>query len=202
MRKSLSITVESNLLEFFKDLVTRALRNQKVDADEMVEFYLVQLLARFHEKATLTTVNPQTGSEEPYAITYLRGLNSNKREGFDVLKNLGDRSLYLSGFFSEHFQSSSVGLDYYISLGGHAYQRVSEMVGHLNPQVKEMFLELGKNFPRFVDILSEISADTAGKKDSNLLRMYEKWLATGDQHAAEILTKAGIPLSLKNNTVN
>lgn len=202
MRKSLSITLESNLVEFFKDLVTSALRNQKLDTDEMVEFYLVQLLARYHEKPDITPVNPQTGSEEPFAITYLRGLNTSKREGFDVLKNLGDRSLYLSGFFSEHFQSSSVGLDYYISLGGHAYQRVSELVGHLNPQVKEMFLELGKNFPRFVDILSEISSDTAAKPDTNLLRLYEKWVATGDQRAAEILTKAGIPLNQKTSTVN
>lgn len=192
------IVVHQNLIEFFKDLVKGAIRNQNVDADEMAEFYLVQLLADFQKSERMRSRCPQTGHDEPLALTYLRALNSKPGEKENLLRNLGDRSLYLSGFFSEHLQNTIVGLKYYTSMGGQAYDRVARSFENNNQELSELFHDLAKNFIQFVDILSEVSEAAGIHRDQDILRLYEKWLQTGSERTAKFLTEAGIPLQQIN----
>lgn len=195
MRRFSDIEIHSNLVEFFKDKVQGALRNQQVETDEMAEFYLVQLLTEFHTSEKLHAKNSHSGEEEPLAITYLKAINADAVQRMNLLKGLGDRSLYFSGMFADHIESKAVGLDYYISIGGHAYTGVADVMGTMKSELQDLFEELSTKFTIFVDVISEVSSSAGIQKDTDLLKLYDRYLRTGSDRAAKVLTKAGIPLS-------
>jgi len=198
--KSSRIVVHSNLIEFFKGLVRDAIRNQNLDTDEMAEFYLVHLLAEFHKTEKMSARCPKTGEEEPWAITYLRAVQSETTEKINLLKGLGDRSLYLSGIFSEFLESTPVGINYFMSLGGNAYTHLADMVATTQSDLQDLFKELSDKFSPFVDILSEVSESAGMGKDKDLLKLYERWLRTSNPRLGKALIKAGIPLNnIKRN---
>src|SRR4051812_33834822 len=120
-----SLIVSSDLGEFFRNEVTDARSALGIQMTDMEEFYLVNLLCEFsrHDKAT-----PAPG-EEPLALMYKRALDAPLKERVQMLKNLGDVALYISGFFAEFIERSLVDIDYYVSMGGHAYKNVSSLVG-------------------------------------------------------------------------
>lgn len=195
MTKNPEILIHDNLLDYFRTLVTAAMRNQQMATTEDTEFYLVNLLADFQNRNDLAARCPNTGEEEPMAITYLRAVQSKPSEKFSRLKWLGDLSLYLSGIFTEHLEATAVGLDYYMALGGNAYTQVADHVGPRNTDLQGLFRDLSVNFNAFTDVLSEVGESAGMQRNSDLLRIYERWLKTGSDRAARQLTRAGIPLN-------
>lgn len=195
MRRLPDIEVHSNLVEFFKEQVQGAIKNQHVETGELAEYYLVQLLSEYHAAEKLHRQSRELGNEEPFAITYLKAINTDGAQRMNLLRGLGDRSLYITGMFAEHIENRSVGLDYYISIGGNAYTGVADLMGNLSADMRGLFNELSQKFSIFVDIISEISASAGLQKDTDLLKVYDRYLRTGSDRAAKLLTKAGIPLT-------
>jgi hypothetical protein len=119
------------------------------------------------------------------------------------LRQLGDHSLYVAGFFSDSLSRKLVDVDYYIGMGGAAYENVARLE---DKKAKiDLFLELASKFSRFVDILSQISEETGFRADNHqdLLRVYDLWLKTGSKKFANQLVKAGInptPPAIKKKT--
>ena len=193
--KTSRIVVHSNLIEFFMGLVRDALRNQRLDTDEMAEFYLVHLLAEFQKTEKIRMRCPKTGQEEPWAITYLRAAQSDSIEKMNLLKGLGDRSLYLSGIFAEYLESTPSGLNYFMSLGGNAYTHLADMISSTTQsELQDLFQELSNKFCHFVNILSEVSESAGINKDQDLLKIYERWLKTKNKRLEKTLLQAGIPI--------
>ena len=52
--------------------------------------------------------------------------NSEPIVRFELLKKLGDRSLYISGFFADSLQRKVVDVDYYAEMGGVAYGALAD----------------------------------------------------------------------------
>ena len=106
------------------------------------------------------------------------------------LRNLGDFSLFMSGFFSDSLRRRAVDVDYYVSMGEYAYgalaRRDEDALGGV-------FAELGRKFVPFMDILTDISERTGTTAPSDILRLYERWLRTGSSHAGQRLVDQGIP---------
>ena len=75
------------------------------------------------------------------------------------LKDVGDTSLYVSGFFADSLQRKLVDVDYYIQMGGAAYAswRASSAATRNSAVFGEVYDELGTKFPRFVDVFAEVS---------------------------------------------
>ena len=75
----------------------------------------------------------------------------------DELRQVGDLSLFISGFFSDSLNRSLVDVDYYIQLGEHAYGSLARQG---DGTFGDVFDELAGKFPAFVDVLGEVSERT------------------------------------------
>ncbi|HJZ87214.1 MAG TPA: hypothetical protein VKN99_18700 [Polyangia bacterium] len=172
-----------SLSEFFHDAVTRAIRNQRVDTTEMTQFYLTNLLADFARTPL---------DDDALAIKMCQGLSAAPGTRAQKLREVGDTSLFVSGFFPDRLNRSLVDVDYYIGMGEVAYGYLSRMVrGRPGEAWRDVFLELSDKFARFVEVLSEISQDSVTGSPVCVLRLYEKYLKTGSSAALAKLRQRG-----------
>lgn len=187
-----SLRITSGVEEFFIKRVRSACLNQKLEIDTHTEFYLVRLLSDFCRPEHRNALYAE--NKTAFAIHYLESLQQHPKEKIPNLKQLGDLILYLTGFFQESFRRHHLNLEYYYTLGGSAYHKLhilSEQDRMLET-FQETFLELAQQFPNFVEILCEISESSGLQTDSDLLRLYERWLTTGSQRLLNKLQAAGI----------
>src|SRR6185436_4288443 len=94
-----------SLETFFQEAVDQALKEQGVATDALTEHYLVQLLAHYAR---------QPIDDSPLGIKMLEAANAEPRERRERLREVGDTSLYVSGFWTESFTRRLVDVEYYI----------------------------------------------------------------------------------------
>src|SRR5262249_23735751 len=133
--------------------VTKALEHQRVATSAFTEFYLVNLLA-----STLRG-EPVTGGdgdvEAPLATLYIRAMQAARPERTRLLRAMGDTALFVSGFVADSLQRKLVDLQYYRTMGGHAYARLSHETA--SAFVPPVFDDLAGRFAKFADVLWEVS---------------------------------------------
>jgi len=173
-------------IEYFKELVTEAISGQEVEASQMAEFYLSSLLSEFVESKSL--------SDEAFAIRLLQALSAERRVRSTSLKELGDSSLFLTGFFPESLEKSLVGIDYYTDMGIISYANLASSLGGFSNDktFPELYCELSERFLEFVDVLHEVSDRTRVSTATDILHLYENWLKTGSKHSGTLLRELGI----------
>ena len=170
-------------VEYFKQLVDEALAHQRIAAHELTAFYVVQLLAGYLQQRA------EEDSDEPLALKLARALEAGGFRQRTTLRQIGDTSLFVSGFFSDSLRRKLVDVDYYVSIGGYAYNALSRQeTDALSP----VFAELADKFVGFVDVLSEVSERSACSSNSDLLRLYERWLKTGSSRSGQLLIERGV----------
>ena len=170
--------------EYFKELVDTAMEHQRLAVRDLTSFYLVNLLTGFVHVEPSTTA-----SDEPLGIRLARALQTGGSRQRDGLREVGDRSLFISGFFADSLNRSLVDIDYYIQLGECAY---ASLARHGDPTFGEVFDELAGKFPACVDVLGEVSERSALASNSDVLRLYEKWLRTRSRRTGDLLAERGI----------
>jgi hypothetical protein len=169
-------------VEYFKELVESAMSHQRLAAREMTSFYLVRLLAGF------VHLDPADAEDEALAIRLAKALQAGGALQRDGLRRVGDLSLFISGFFSDSLNRSLVDVDYYIALGERAYGSLART----DDTLSDVFDELAEKFAGFVDVLGEVSERTALTSNSDLLRLYERWLKTRSRRSGDLLARQGI----------
>jgi hypothetical protein len=169
--------------EFFRELVEDAMQNQRVSARELTSFYVVNLLTGFVHGDT------RTDDDEPLGPRLARALQAAGVAQRDGLRKVGDQSLFLSGFFSDSFNRGLVDIDYYIQLGERAYRSLAR---HGDHAFGDVFDELSDKFTTFVDVLGEVSERTSLSSNSDVLRLYEKWMRTRSRRSGDLLASRGI----------
>jgi hypothetical protein len=181
----MSLKPALSVAEFFHDVLTDALRSQAVPASEPTEFYLVNLLTEF--------VHAEI-DEEPLAVKLTQALAEPLEERLRGLKEVGDTALYVSGFFGESLERRLLAVDYYISMGGSAYAALAGLVrmSREGDRLGGVYGELSDKFPRFVDVLAEVSEKSALQSNRGVLRLYERWVHTRSDWAARKLRAAGL----------
>ena len=113
------------------------------------------------------------------------------------LRRSGDESLFVSGFFAESLQRGVVDVDYYVAIGGAAYNALGRQE---TDACSPVFAELARKFVGFVDVLADVSERTSCGSNADLLRLYEKWLKTGSPRSAQLLTEKGVVPSAGGNS--
>lgn len=189
-----SLLETKSLPEFFQKEVSRASRSVDLAISDHAEYYLVNLLTSFLRTEQLFIKNQQGQIEEkPLAIQYLESCLDVPSQRIQKLKKMGDVALYISGFFSESLFRKLVNVDYYMQMGHTAYSSITTLISEgSQPVLKNLYGELAQNFGALVSILTEVADATGKRSDSNLLKLYEKWLNTGSQRAKEQLCEQGI----------
>lgn len=170
---------------FFHEAVDQALREHRVDADPMTEHYLVQLLA---------TYAAQPIDDTPLALRLMEALEASPRQRRERLRQVGDTSLFVSGFWSDSFQRKLVDVDYYIDLGGSAYGELARTgEGWRRDPNADVYGTLAENFARFVEVLAIISRRTMpAARPQDVMRLYERWVRTRSSWAARKLAAMGV----------
>jgi hypothetical protein len=187
-----AITLVAQPQDYFRELVTETLERQHVSIQPETEFYLVNLLNQFMKTDRLY---PRDGEgavrEEPLALMVKEALEQPAVQAQSLLfRQVGDVSLYVAGFFQESLTRKLVDVDYYIDMGGTAYQQVASRTPE--EALRALYGELSEKFARFVEVLAEISDKTSTRTEKDLLRLYELWMRTGSERAAKALQEAGI----------
>lgn len=172
---------------YFRELVEAALSRQNIRAHALTSYYLVDLLCRFVRPDQRIPFNDD--SREALAIRLGRALDSAGVEQRARLRNLGDFSLFMSGFFSDSLRRRSCDVDYYVSMGEYAYGSLGRRDEHAFGGV---FSELSRNFVPFMDVLSDVSEQAGSTSSLDVLRLYEKWLRTGSPRDGQRLVDRGI----------
>ena len=173
--------------EYFRELVESALTRQQLRPNELTSYYLVDLLCRFVRPDRRIPFADDTA--EPLALRLGRALESGGMEQRARLRNLGDFSLFMSGFFSDSLSRRSVDVDYYVSMGEYAYGSLSRRD---EDALGEVFAELARKFVPFMDVLSLVSEQAGVRSSVDVLRLYEKWLRTGSARDGQRLADQGI----------
>ena len=171
-------------VEYFRELVETAIEHQHLAVRELTSFYLVNLLAGF----THLERSP-AADDEALGVRLAQALQTAGAAQRDGLRKVGDLSLFISGFFSDSLNRRLVDVDYYIQLGERAY---GSLARRGDPALGEVYDELSEKFTAMVDILTEVSAHTALTSDTDVLRLYERWMRTRSRRSSELLVARGI----------
>lgn len=172
-------------VEFFKEQVEAAMVRQHVQTSEWTAYYLVQLLAGY------VSAGRQAGfaADEPLGIRLARSLQAEGPQQREGLREVGDASLFVAGFFADSLNRRLVDIDYYVALGGFAYSRLAAADADA---FSDVFGEMAEKFVPLVDVLSDISERAALSTNRDLLRLYERWLRTGSPRKGTLLIQQGI----------
>jgi hypothetical protein len=190
-----SILSSQSLRQLFQDLLTKAIENQRARVQPFTELYLVNLLVEFLMSDALY-VQGEDGSwqQKPLAFLLKEALEEPGPARAQMLRRLGDTSLFVSGFFADSLtrRSSLVDVDYYIAMGGRAYDAVGVLAARHARNEKTLWDELSSRFRLLVDLLNEVSERTLASTDAGVVRLYERWLKTGSDRLATLLVKQGV----------
>lgn len=183
-------TIISSTRPFFLELIESAVVVRKIKAPAITQNYLVDLLEHYMLAGNLS-------SQPTLAEQFLVAQQAEPNVRAELLKRLGDTSLYISGFFGDSLHRKLVDLDYYAELGGSAYGTLAAgSAGEAAP----VFGDLSQNFLDYVELLTFISQQSLVQTNEDLLRLYNRYLATGSKLAAEQLREKGVlaaPIPLK-----
>jgi hypothetical protein len=162
----MSLTTHVSVEGFFQEVLANALSRQGMAASEPTEFYLVGLLGDY-ARARLP--------DEPLSLKLAGTAQADPGARVRALKEVGDTSLYLTGFFADSLRRKLVGVDYYMDLGQAAYHELARRLP--TSSVADVYAELSGKFPRFVEVLTEVRhhVSFAG---GDVLRLYEEWVRT------------------------
>lgn len=184
------------LVPYFKRLVEEAVYHQHVNISDMSQFYIVNLLNEFSKTERLFEGSEGNYNEPPLAILLARALCSDAVTRIKLLKKMGDVSLYIAGYFSDHIDPKLVDIDYYIGMGEGAYENLSGIFAG-EKTFNLLYNELSEKFIDLTGILTEVRVLGGPLSNLDIIRLYEKWLKTGDPHIKEMLEQEGIVTTSK-----
>lgn len=179
--------------QHFSEVVKEACENRQIKTQPEVEVYLVGLLQYYLDSRNLHRPLQEDGGEKPpetFAEMYLLAMAAESVRKRELMRNVADRSLYLTGFFGDFFQRKIVDIDYYVEIGTAAYSNL--YVWSKEDALSEVYRIFSQRFTDFVEVLSYISEKSLVQGDQNVLRLYDRYLRTGSELAREKLNELGV----------
>lgn len=184
-----------NLRDYFRESIDAAIEHQGVEVDPHAAHYVVNLLTLFSRSEDFYEDHGDSYGIKPLALMLVDAADApTAAERNFSLQRIGDVALFISGFFADSLAHKLVDLDYYIHMGGNAYDSLSEEIcGTLRGRaLTGVYKELARKFQVVVDVLNEVKDGATESTDIDLLRTYEVWLRTGSKRAAELLKQNGV----------
>jgi hypothetical protein len=177
---------------FFEEAVDSAFKQLKIKTFPLVQTYLVSVLDYYLVMDNLFEKSDKTGRYDQKMLSelYLEAGTLSKEKKLETLKQLGDSSLYMSGFFGDSLSKKIIDLDYYVDMGGAAYGDLSTITR--DDIYSRLYKEISYRFVEFMDAFSLISQNSMIQSNKDLLKLYDKYLSTGSELAKEQLAKEGI----------
>jgi hypothetical protein len=184
-----------NLQEYFHDSIHDVVARQRVEIDPHAAHYVVNLLTIFSRSNELYEQHAEHYGLRPLALMLAEAAETERPDQRSyLLQRIGDVALFISGFFSDGLAGKAVDVDYYIYMGGNAYDSLSEEIrGTFRGRAfAPVYKELAAKFQVLVDVLNEMADGARENSDIDLLRAYEVWLKTGSRRAESLLRQSGV----------
>ena len=107
-----------------------------------------------------------------------RAQQAEPAEAVRLYKHMGDSSLYMTGFFPAAVERGSVSVDYWVSMGGTAYDAVARLVRPTAATSSALFSELADRFGDLVELLCAMSLHGEKSRrldDSEVLGLVDRY---------------------------
>ena len=178
--------------EFFEEMLGVAYGRCRIRPEPAVTAYLVELLSEYIRADAFFSVEPSTEQRKQptRAELLLEAMATSGTRRLDILKRLGDTSLYVAGFFGESLTRKTVDLDYYMGMGAVAYDSLASALP--DQEMALVYDEFAQKFLNYVDVLTVVSQKCLVQTDTNLLSLYERYIRTGSELAREHLLEKGL----------
>lgn len=180
--------------EYFRARVADAIRNQSLEVDTDLEFYVVNVLCDFVKPRRTADTDAIEALAKPLALMLKDAVEAPPSKKLRILKYLGDTSLYMAGFFQDYFRRKSFSLRYYMDLGTMAYSSVSGLMRDRfgDEHFSGVYWELAEKFRTLVDVLSEVSEPLHERDSLDLVTVYDRWTRSQSERLKKVLLENGI----------
>jgi len=183
---------ETSLSSYFSKRLNRYAKRFRPPPHEDTCWYLGSLLERFGRSEQLFAFQDGQMTLRPLALLYSDAIEAdNARERCLMLQQLGDMALFLGALFPERFTRHGILQDYFIGMGGSAYDYLAD-----NAKAnRHIFAELANTFTRMLEMVANACSRTQHMTTEEVLALYQRWLSTRDPVIENQLRALGIELS-------
>ncbi len=181
------IVAEDNLFDYFKSRVDSASRGKRPPVSQDTVYYLSGLLADQGHAEDNDPAVPTTLVEMRE-----RAANGSFAESVTWWRKIGDHALVGIGFFREHLRQRRLSVDYYAEMGAGAYGTLSRILREPSSTLPDVFGELSNRFETCAEVIAEVRDDTRDGNATDIVRLYDEWLATGSPRVADRLRQLGV----------
>ena len=176
---------------FFSELLENAVKNQNLNISDSAKVYLIDLLSRNATHNELVGPNDKHPyADKPISIVFQQSLAEPITQRREMLKYVGDYSLYIGGYFNESLNRKIIDVGYYTAIGGQAFGNLSRIA--VSSEFSSLYNEIFVKFASLMDIFIEVSFDTFMTRATDLLRLYDRWIQTGSTVLERKLIEKGI----------
>ncbi len=175
---------DASLRDFFHGMILDAEENQHARLSTPIIHYVTEVLVAFHETARLFA---QQGVRIPVLADMLSdALEADFYRRVVLLRQMGDTSLMVSGYFPEALSRRAIDLTYYRQMGELAYSQLGSLT-----QDNSVFEGLSEQFFTLSQLISEVSESTL-KRDQSVLKLLDLYSKTGSDRALDKLKQNGV----------
>lgn len=183
---------ETSLASYFSKRLNRYAKRFRPPPHEDTCWYLGSLLERFGRSEQLFAYQDGQMMLRPLALLYSDAIQANNdRERCLMLQQLGDMALFLGALFPERFTRHGILQDYFIGMGGSAYDYLAD-----NARAnRHIFAELANTFTRMLEMVANACSRNQHLSTEEVLALYQRWLSTRDPVIEGQLRALGIDLA-------
>ncbi|TLM78993.1 hypothetical protein ACONUD_15375 [Microbulbifer harenosus] len=185
-------TFEHTLADFFRVRLQDEAAGLEPRPQEDTLWYIGNLLARFGDSGQVFSYDRGELDIRPLALLYRDALEvDSHHHRCLLLRQLGDLALFLGALFPENYARRGIGRDYFIGMGGGAYDYLGENARHN----RSVFSELSRRFDRLLELVALVCGRGQVLDAGDILQLYQRWRESGDPQVAAQLRGLGVVLS-------
>lgn len=185
-------TYAASLADYFRTRLQECGRALVPPPQQDTLWYLGDMLARFGDSDQLFSYDRGEVGIRPLALLYRDAHETaNPRQRCLVLRQLGDLALFLGALFPENYARRGIRRDYFVGMGGGAYDYLADNARHN----RHIFSELASMFACLLDLVARACSREQAFDAADILDLYQRWRRTGDPRLAEQLHRLGISVA-------
>ncbi|GGB96160.1 hypothetical protein GCM10011352_22820 [Marinobacterium zhoushanense] len=183
----------NGLEEYFRE---QLLEESASHPNEETRWYLGNLLGRFSRNDALFSYQDGDLGIRPLALLYGDAQEcAHERERCLLLRQLGDQALFLGALFPEHYARKGIQRDYFVGMGGGAYDYLASHALEL----RHVFAELADSFAQMLELVARICRRYRQYSATEIMALYQRWRQTRNPALANQLKAMGVALDSRQH---
>jgi hypothetical protein len=192
MSRGSTPTFELRLADYFRQRLQELSEQLVPQPHQDTLWYTGSVLARFGHSRQLFSEAEGELSIRPLALLYQDAHETrDPRHRCLIMRQLGDMALFLGALFPEKYAKRGILKDYFVGMGGSAYDYLAEHAANN----RHIFSELASSFTRMLELVAQACSRQTSFNSSDVLSLYQRWRETGSSRIADQLQALGFDVS-------